>query len=98
MGKENKKVTINDVEGKACELEILEEFTYKDKNYVMLYEEDECTCGDNCECGEDSCNESIYIYEVNNVEGKDNYSEITDEKLMSELIDEAEKLLYKEDK
>jgi uncharacterized protein YrzB (UPF0473 family) len=99
MEKEIKMVTITDDEGNNIELEVLEEFEHKGKKYVLLLEESDCTCGDECDCEEGECDDRIYIYEVQkDEEDNDKYIEITDEKVMEELVKTAEKLLYKEDK
>ena len=47
-----KLATLIDDAGEEFELEIIQEFDYKGKNYAVLYEED-CDCGDECDCHEE---------------------------------------------
>jgi len=57
MEKEIEVVTITDENGEEFELEVLKEFNYKDKKYIVLYENMGCTCDEECEChhDEDEC-------------------------------------------
>jgi hypothetical protein len=55
----NKIIKYKDNDGKEIELEIIKEFKYNNKNYAVLYEKDNCTCGDDCDCDDEcDCEES----------------------------------------
>ncbi len=66
-----KIVTVSDGSGNDIELEVLEEFKHKDKDYVLLYDENSCSC-DDCECEEECSDDQIYIFEKQEVDGKEN--------------------------
>lgn len=62
MEEETKVVTMTDEDGEEFELEVVKEFEYKNKKYVVLYEEgcscdddceEDCECDDECDCEED---------------------------------------------
>jgi uncharacterized protein YrzB (UPF0473 family) len=96
MSDEIKEVVLTDDEGNEYQLEVLKEFDHKGKNYIMLYEPTDDECGDTCGCDSEECTENIYIYEVNKDNGDDTYIEVTDAKIMDELVGIAEKLIYGE--
>lgn len=98
MEEKIRTVTLTDDEGNKFELELVKEFEHSGKRYAVLYDGDACDCGDECNCEEGDCDGSIFIYEVvKNKDNKDEYKEITDEKIMKEIVDIAEKEIYSEE-
>jgi len=89
MEKEIKIVTITDDKGINYELQILDEFKHKEKNYAILYDEKN---------SENEEEEIIYIYEIKiNIDGEEEFIEVTDKDLMSELAEIVENMLNEED-
>ncbi len=89
MEKEIKIVTITDDKGINYELQILDEFKHKEKNYAILYDEKN---------RENEEEEIIYIYEIKiNIDGEEEFIEVTDKDLMSELAEIVENMLNEED-
>ncbi len=98
MAKENKKVVLNYEDGGEIELEIIKEFEYKGKKYALMFDKEELDCGDDCQCTAEEPEGNIYILEViKDKEGNETYEEITDEKLVEEVIKTAEQLLFDEE-
>lgn len=110
MGKEMKKVVLADENGDEYELEVVKEFDYKDKKYIVLYEdgckcEDDCECHEECECDDEceddcdcechsECDEYIYIMEVVKTEDGNEEYREVAEDLMKEIVPIVEKELY----
>lgn len=98
MEKDMKKVVLTDENGDEYELDVVKEFDYKDKKYIVLYEdgcgcEDDCDCHEECEC-DDECDEYIYIMEVVKTEdGNEEYREVAED-IMKEIVPIVEKELY----
>lgn len=89
MKNEMQDVIIVDEEGQEFILKLYKEFSYKDKNYVILFEEEATETTETEQTGE-----NVYLMEVISTEQGEEYLEIEDSKLFSELITEAEKLLF----
>lgn len=96
MEKEVKIAIVTDGDGEEYELEVVEEFEHKNKNYAILYEGYECD--EECSCNEEEvCDGQLYVFEVAKTEdGKESYIEV-EEDLMEELFPIVEKKLYPTD-
>jgi len=96
MKKEMKEVILNDEDGNELTLNLFKEFEYKNKTYAILFEDHECDdeCDDECDHEE---GHNVYIMEVKKDNDKEEYIEVNNDKLIEELIDEAEKLIYEEE-
>lgn len=103
MNEETSVVKFEGENGDTFEMIILKEFAYKDKNYVILMD-DECGCDNDCKCGchedkECDCHDEkgIYILEVTkDKDGNEMFKAIEDEKFLDEVIKHADKILYED--
>ena len=84
-------VTFVDDEGNEFEMEIVDEFDHKDKNYAVLIEVRDEENGDE--------EENLYIFEVNKIEDseEEEFQPIEDDALMDELIVVVESRLFDEE-
>ncbi len=92
MEKEIKENTIIDEEGNEIKVNVLKTFSYKNKDYVVLYEDCNCEHDEN-EC---ECDINVFIMEHLKEEGKEEFIEVNDDVLLDELIEIASKNIYQD--